>query len=225
LPEMVLFRVIQGIAAAFINPLSQTAMLDINPPERHARAMSIWGMGIMIGPIVGPVLGGWLTEQANWRWVFYVNLPFGLLTLGLWHEFQRSESLRRAAADSFDRRIAAVALLSELKDAETAQRGFILTGDETFLEPYAPSRREIIDYLHRMDRPEQHGAAPWMHTLHILVESKFEELDRTIALVRAGREDQARAIVREGAGKRVMDRLRDVVATIVRDDRAVADAA
>ncbi|WP_066489976.1 ATP-binding protein [Sphingomonas sp. CCH9-F2] len=154
-----------------------------------------------------------------------IPLAFGLLTLGLWNEFQRSESLRRAAADSFDRRIAAVALLSELKDAETAQRGFILTGDETFLEPYAPSRREIIDYLHRMDRPEQHGADPWMHTLHILVESKFEELDRTIALVRAGREDQARAIVREGAGKRVMDRLRDVVATIVRDDRAVADAA
>lgn len=83
LPEMVLFRVIQGIAAAFINPLSQTAMLDINPPERAAKAMSVWGMGVMIGPIMGPVIGGFLTENYNWRWVFYVNVPVGALTFAL----------------------------------------------------------------------------------------------------------------------------------------------
>lgn len=83
LEQMVAFRFLQGISAAFIGPLSQSVMLDINPPERHARAMSIWGMGIMIGPILGPVLGGWLTESVNWRWVFYVNLPVGLLTLAL----------------------------------------------------------------------------------------------------------------------------------------------
>jgi DHA2 family multidrug resistance protein len=83
LEEMVFFRVLQGIAAAFINPLSQTAMLDINPPERQAKAMSIWGMGVMIGPILGPVLGGWLTESYNWRWVFYVNVPVGALTLAI----------------------------------------------------------------------------------------------------------------------------------------------
>lgn len=83
LEQMVLFRFLQGVSAAFIGPLSQAVMLDINPPERHARAMSIWGMGIMIGPILGPVLGGWLTESANWRWVFYVNLPIGLLTLAM----------------------------------------------------------------------------------------------------------------------------------------------
>jgi DHA2 family multidrug resistance protein len=83
LEQMVAFRFLQGVFAAFIGPLSQSVMLDINPPERHARAMSIWGMGIMIGPILGPVLGGWLTEQASWRWVFYVNLPFGMLTLAM----------------------------------------------------------------------------------------------------------------------------------------------
>lgn len=154
-----------------------------------------------------------------------IPLAFGLLMAGLWHEFQRSESLRRAAAESYDRRIAAMALLSELKDAETAQRGFILTGDASFLEPYEPSRRDIIAYLHRMDIPKPRGADPWLRTVHVLVEKKFEELDRTIALVRAGREDQARAIIREGAGKRVMDRLRNVVAKMVRDDRAAADAA
>ncbi|MBB4153499.1 DHA2 family multidrug resistance protein [Sphingomonas jinjuensis] len=83
LTEMVVFRVFQGVFAAFINPLSQTAMLDINPPERAAKAMSVWGMGVMVGPIMGPVIGGWLTESYNWRWVFYVNVPVGLLTFAI----------------------------------------------------------------------------------------------------------------------------------------------
>ena len=83
LEEMVIFRVLQGTAAAFINPLSQTAMLDINPASRQAKAMSIWGMGLMVGPILGPVIGGWLTESYDWRWVFYVNLPVGALTLAI----------------------------------------------------------------------------------------------------------------------------------------------
>ena len=83
LEQMVAFRFLQGISAAFIGPLSQSVMLDINPPEKQARAMSIWGMGIMVGPIMGPILGGWLTESVNWRWVFYVNLPVGILTLAM----------------------------------------------------------------------------------------------------------------------------------------------
>ena len=83
LEEMVAFRVLQGVFAAFINPLSQTAMLDINPPERAAKAMSVWGMGVMVGPIMGPVIGGWLTESYNWRWVFYVNVPVGALTFAI----------------------------------------------------------------------------------------------------------------------------------------------
>ena len=83
LEEMVLFRVLQGVFAAFINPLSQTAMLDINPPENAAKAMSVWGMGVMVGPIMGPVIGGWLTESYNWRWVFYVNVPVGALTFAI----------------------------------------------------------------------------------------------------------------------------------------------
>lgn len=85
LEEMVAFRVLQGISAAFMNPLSQTVMLDINPPERQGKAMAIWGMGIMVGPILGPVIGGWLTESYNWRWVFYVNLPLGVFCFAvLW---------------------------------------------------------------------------------------------------------------------------------------------
>jgi len=81
LTQMVIFRVFQGICAAFIGPLSQTVLLDINSPERAPRAMAMWGMGIMVAPILGPVIGGWLTESYNWRWVFYINLPIGIPTL------------------------------------------------------------------------------------------------------------------------------------------------
>jgi len=83
LESMVAFRAAQGVFAAFLNPLSQAVMLDINPKEKHARAMSIWGTGVMIGPIMGPLLGGWLTESFNWRWIFFVNLPISILCLAI----------------------------------------------------------------------------------------------------------------------------------------------
>jgi DHA2 family multidrug resistance protein len=79
LPEMVAFRLLQGVTGAFLVPLSQATLFDINPRERHARAMALFGGGIMIGPILGPVLGGWLTDSFNWRWVFLVNIPIGTL--------------------------------------------------------------------------------------------------------------------------------------------------
>ena len=79
LESMVAFRVMQGLFGAAIVPLSQTFLLDINPKERHGSAMAVWGAGIMVGPIIGPTLGGWLTEAANWRWVFFINLPVGIL--------------------------------------------------------------------------------------------------------------------------------------------------
>ncbi len=81
LEEMVAFRALQGVAGAFIAPLSQSFLLDATRPSRHPQIMALWGMGIMIGPILGPILGGWLTETANWRWVFFVNLPVGALSL------------------------------------------------------------------------------------------------------------------------------------------------
>src|SRR5689334_16180649 len=84
LSQIVLFRTLQGIGGAGLLPLSQAILLDINPKERHGRAMAIWGMGVVLGPILGPVLGGWLTEDYNWRWVFFVNVPFGILaSLGI----------------------------------------------------------------------------------------------------------------------------------------------
>jgi DHA2 family multidrug resistance protein len=82
--QIVLFRLLQGMFSAALVPLSQATLLDIYPPERRGFAMAIWGMGVMIGPIMGPTLGGWLTATYDWRFVFYINLPFGLLaTLGL----------------------------------------------------------------------------------------------------------------------------------------------
>ena len=79
LETMVLFRLMQGVFGAAIVPLSQTFLLDINPKERHGQAMAIWGAGIMLGPILGPMLGGWITENLSWRWVFFINLPIGIL--------------------------------------------------------------------------------------------------------------------------------------------------
>ncbi len=81
LPQMVVFRLLQGVFGAGLVPLSQAAMLDLYPIEQRGQAMAIWGMGVMVGPILGPTLGGYLTEMYNWRWVFYVNLPFGLLAI------------------------------------------------------------------------------------------------------------------------------------------------
>jgi DHA2 family multidrug resistance protein len=84
LPQMVAFRIAQGLFGAALVPLSQSTMMDIYPMEKRGQAMAIWGMGVMIGPILGPTLGGYLTEMYNWRYVFYINLPFGILaTLGL----------------------------------------------------------------------------------------------------------------------------------------------
>ncbi|HEY0664244.1 MAG TPA: DHA2 family efflux MFS transporter permease subunit [Thiobacillaceae bacterium] len=79
LDEMVLFRLLQGVFGASLVPLSQSVLLDTYPRERHGSAMAMWGVGVMVGPILGPTLGGWLTEYYNWRWVFYINIPFGLL--------------------------------------------------------------------------------------------------------------------------------------------------
>lgn len=81
LMEMVVFRLLQGVAGAFMLPLAQTAMLDIYPRAKHGQAMAIYGMGVMVGPVLGPILGGWLTENFSWRWVFYINLPVGIVSL------------------------------------------------------------------------------------------------------------------------------------------------
>jgi MFS transporter, DHA2 family, multidrug resistance protein len=79
LTQMVLFRLLQGVCGAALVPLSQAILLDVFPREQRGPAMAFWGVGIMAGPILGPTLGGWLTDNWDWRWVFYINLPVGVL--------------------------------------------------------------------------------------------------------------------------------------------------
>ncbi|WP_225539912.1 MDR family MFS transporter [Xanthomonas sp. XNM01] len=79
--QMVLFRVLQGVFGASLVPISQSLLLDAFPKEKHGAAMALWGMGIMVGPILGPPLGGYLTEYYSWHWVFLINLPVGILAL------------------------------------------------------------------------------------------------------------------------------------------------
>jgi DHA2 family multidrug resistance protein len=79
--QMVLFRLLQGVFGAALVPLSQAVMLDTYALHERAKAMAIWGMGVMMGPIMGPSLGAWLTETYSWHWVFFVNLPFGIVTV------------------------------------------------------------------------------------------------------------------------------------------------
>jgi len=84
LGQIVMFRILQGMFGAALVPLSQAVMLDSYALHERAKAMAIWGMGVMMGPIMGPSLGAWLTETYSWHWVFFVNLPFGIFTvLGL----------------------------------------------------------------------------------------------------------------------------------------------
>lgn len=83
LDQIVLFRLLQGIFGASLVPLSQAILLDIYPKHEHGRAMALWGAGVMVGPILGPTLGGYLTEMFSWRWAFYINVPIGTLCLFL----------------------------------------------------------------------------------------------------------------------------------------------
>ena len=96
--QMVLFRLLQGVFGAALVPLSQAVMLDSYALHERAKAMSIWGMGVMMGPIMGPSLGAWLTETYSWHWVFFVNLPFGIVTvlglLAFMDEIRANRSLR-----------------------------------------------------------------------------------------------------------------------------------
>ena len=99
--QIVLFRLLQGGFSAGLVPLSQAVLLDINPPERHGRAMALWGQGVVLGPMLAPVLGGWLTDSYSWRWVFYINVPFGILSAIGIITYLRETQKRKSSFDFF----------------------------------------------------------------------------------------------------------------------------
>src|SRR3954453_2618476 len=159
LTEMVLFRALQGVGGAFIVPLAQATLFYINPREKHGQAMALFGGGVMIGPILGPVLGGWLTDNYNWRWVFLVNLPVGILcTLVMMRFMPKTETHRR----NFD--ILGFILL-----------GLALCGLQLFLD-----RGEQADWLSSWEIRVELGvaiAAAWMFVVH-MVTSKHPLFER-----------------------------------------------
>src|SRR6201994_1484016 len=97
LVQIVLFRVLQGLFGAALVPLSQTTLFNINSKARQGSAMAVWGVAVMAGPVLGPVLGGWLTQSFSWRYVFYINVPIGILAFFGITTFL-SETARNAAA-------------------------------------------------------------------------------------------------------------------------------
>src|SRR6202167_2724109 len=102
LPQIVLFRVLQGAFGAALVPLSQSVLFSVYPKERQGFAMALFGVGVMIGPVLGPVLGGWLTYNYSWRFVFYINLPIGILDLlGILYFLPHSPSREGTKLDWF----------------------------------------------------------------------------------------------------------------------------
>ena len=81
MPMLVVFRILQGFTGGVMQPLSQAVMLEAFPPQARGKAMGFWGLGIVVAPMLGPVLGGWLTANYSWRWVFYINVPVGIAAL------------------------------------------------------------------------------------------------------------------------------------------------
>jgi MFS transporter, DHA2 family, multidrug resistance protein len=116
--QIVLFRLLQGVFGAALVPLSQAIMADAYPPEERGKAMAIWGLGVMVGPVAGPTLGGWLTEVASWRWTFYINVPVGALSLFLAMQFipETRKRERRMDWTGFGLMAIGIAMLQYLLD-------------------------------------------------------------------------------------------------------------
>ena len=127
LTELVFFRVVQGAFGASLVPLSQSLLLDTYPREKHGSAMALWGVGVMVGPILGPTLGGYLTDVYNWRWVFYINLPVGILAmLGIAAFTQETERNRHRPFDLFGFALLSLAIgaMQLMFDRGTSQNWF-----------------------------------------------------------------------------------------------------
>ena len=161
LVEMVAFRALQGVGGAFIVPLAQATLFDINPREKHGQAMALFGGGVIIGPILGPVLGGFLTDNYNWRWVFLVNLPVGIICTLVMMRFMPKTETHQRKFDMFGFVLLALAL----------------GGLQLFLD-----RGEQNDWLSSWEIRLELGlaiAASWMFIVH-MVTAEHPLFDRSM---------------------------------------------
>src|SRR5579883_3531798 len=95
LAEIVIFRLVQGAAGAAMIPSSQAILMETFPPEEQQLAMALWGVGLMVAPIAGPTLGGWITDNWSWRWNFYINVPIGALAFVMVSAFVHDPAFMR----------------------------------------------------------------------------------------------------------------------------------
>jgi MFS transporter, DHA2 family, multidrug resistance protein len=102
LPQLIFFRVLQGLSGGGLQPLAQAILLETFPKERHGHAMAAFGIGILLAPILGPTLGGWITDNYTWRWIFYLNLPVGVLSVFLINRFVFDPSYVKRSGDKVD---------------------------------------------------------------------------------------------------------------------------
>ena len=103
LGELIFFRVFQGAGGGALQPISQAVMMEAFPVEERGMAMAIYGIGVIVAPIVGPVMGGWITDNMSWHWAFFINLPVGLISLILaWLFIYDPEYLRKQLAGVLD---------------------------------------------------------------------------------------------------------------------------
>lgn len=102
LATLVFFRIVQGATGGAMQPMSQAVLLEAFPPHERGKAMGFWGLGIVVAPILGPVLGGWLTDSYSWRWIFYINIPVGMLSLFMIEQFIFDPTYLRRASGRID---------------------------------------------------------------------------------------------------------------------------
>jgi DHA2 family multidrug resistance protein len=102
LPFLIVCRIIQGACGGGLQPISQAILLESFPPEDRGKAMGFWGLGIVVAPMLGPVLGGWLTDSHSWRWVFYINVPIGIVSIVMTSLFIFDPSYIRRASQKID---------------------------------------------------------------------------------------------------------------------------
>ena len=156
LTEIVLFRVLQGAFGAALIPLSQGVVLDVYTIEERGPFMAIWGMGVMTAPIVGPVLGGWLTDDFSWRWVFYINLPIGLLCLlGVMRSMPNDKVVQPRRLDISGFALLSIALASAQMFLDRGQNNDWFHSTETIVEALIASVALILFIVHSslVDRP------------------------------------------------------------------------